>query len=181
MVGRVRLTLLVLTFLLHACASGGQKPKLSTMAWPEHLDRESTAETHKQAALDLLHLMPIQANLDALLDTLLKQQLSTQPALQQFEPEMRAFFAKHLSADAIREPIAALYVKHFSELELRQTVTFYQTPTGRRMMLEQPKLLEAGAAIGMRAIEEHKGELVEMIQKKLAAQPPSSGESKANE
>ena len=128
--------------------------------------------------MDLIVVTPVQATMDAVIDTMLKQQPATQPALQAFEPEMRAFFAKYLSADALREPTAALYVEHFSELELRQTLAFYQTATGRRMVMEQPKLIEAGAAIGVRTLEEHQSELVEMIQKKLAAQRPSSGESK---
>jgi hypothetical protein len=37
---------------------------------------------------------------------------------------------------------ARIYAEHFSEAELKELLVFYQSPTGRKMVVEEPKILD---------------------------------------
>jgi uncharacterized protein len=41
---------------------------------------------------------------------------------------------------------ARIYASHFTEDELRQILTFYQSPLGRKMVIEEPKALDESMA-----------------------------------
>ena len=41
---------------------------------------------------------------------------------------------------------ARIYASHFTEAELKQILAFYQTPTGRKMIVEEPKALDQSVA-----------------------------------
>jgi uncharacterized protein len=41
---------------------------------------------------------------------------------------------------------ARIYASHFTEDELKQILAFYQTPTGRKMVVEEPKALDQSVA-----------------------------------
>jgi uncharacterized protein len=41
---------------------------------------------------------------------------------------------------------ARIYASHFTEAELRQILAFYQTPVGRKMVIEEPKALDESVA-----------------------------------
>ena len=37
---------------------------------------------------------------------------------------------------------ARIYASHFTEPELKQILTFYQSPVGQKMLVEEPKAIE---------------------------------------
>ena len=41
---------------------------------------------------------------------------------------------------------ARIYASHFTEAELKQILAFYQTPVGRKMIVEEPKALDQSVA-----------------------------------
>jgi len=41
---------------------------------------------------------------------------------------------------------ARIYASHFTEAELKQILAFYQTPTGRKMIVEEPRALDQSVA-----------------------------------
>ena len=41
---------------------------------------------------------------------------------------------------------ARIYASHFTEAELKQILAFYQTPTGRKMITEEPRALDQSMA-----------------------------------
>ncbi len=41
---------------------------------------------------------------------------------------------------------ARIYASHFTEAELKQILAFYQSPVGRRMVVEEPKALDESMA-----------------------------------
>jgi hypothetical protein len=58
---------------------------------------------------------------------------------------------------AIKTEIAQLYAATFTEAELREILAFYQSPTGARLIEQQPAILEEiarlGADVARRALE----------------------------
>jgi len=150
----------------HAPPGAGPPPQApGTIAWPVQLDHESTPQTHKQAALQLLTDAGTEGAMTAMTEVVLKQQLEANPAIKPYESVMRTFFQKYISFAAIRDDLAKLYMERFTELQLRQMLVFYQTPTGRLAVKELPKVIEAGAQIGKQRVEEHLSELREAILK----------------
>ena len=64
-----------------------------------------------------------------------------------FAERFRALFNERLDFSAIIETVyPPLYDKTFSEEELRQLVTFYRTPVGRRSIEVMPSLMQEAAA-----------------------------------
>ena len=41
---------------------------------------------------------------------------------------------------------ARIYASHFTEAELKQILTFYQSPVGQKMIVEEPKALDESMA-----------------------------------
>ena len=158
--------LLVLTLSLVACAKtgpGAVAPVAHEGPWPAQLDHVSTPETHRLAVYELLAVMHMQEQLSSTLDIFLNSQLEANPNIRPFEAVMRTFLMKYLSLDAIREPMATLYMARFSELDIVQITSFYRTPLGQRSVSEFPKMMEEGSKLGRRMVEEHMPELQQMI------------------
>jgi len=49
------------------------------------------------------------------------------------------------SAELI-DATARIYAQHFTEAELKEMLAFYQTPTGRKMVVEEPKAIDESMA-----------------------------------
>ena len=49
-------------------------------------------------------------------------------------------------ANELVDESARIYASHFTEAELRQILTFYQTPVGRKMVVEEPRALDQSVA-----------------------------------
>jgi len=142
-----------------------------TIVWPSTLDHPSTPATHHEAAMQLLAETGTEAAMGAMQEVMLRQQMELNPIIKPYENVMREFFAKYTSFAALREDFATMYMQRFSELQLRQLIAFYQTPTGRLAVHELPRLVEAGAALGKRKVEEHMSELREMMMKQGPSRP----------
>ena len=124
--------------------------------------------SHLQAALTLLDVAYAGGkSFDALIDQMLEAQLKPRPELRVVEPEMRAFFTKYMGWQQLRPEMAAIYVREFSETELRDITRFYQTPTGQKMNTKLPQLMQAGMELGQRRVQEHLPELQQAMEAKL--------------
>lgn len=97
---------------------------------------------------------------------MLRQQIELHPIIKPYEGVLRAFFDKYISFEALREDFAKLYMSRFSELQLRQIIAFYQTPTGRIAVQELPKVMELAAVLAKQKVEEHMPELKQMMMQK---------------
>jgi len=42
----------------------------------------------------------------------------------------------------LQQELAAAYATHFTEQELREAITFYRTPLGKKLVVEEPKAME---------------------------------------
>jgi hypothetical protein len=126
------------------------------------------ATTHRQAAVELLDLMEQKRTLDAGINTMLDVQIQANPSLSELRPVMRTFLQKYMSWDAIKDEIGRIYVEAFSEAELRELIAFYKTPIGRKSVKLMPKLMEQGAQIGAKRVQEHMPELQQKIQEHLS-------------
>jgi hypothetical protein len=163
-------------FVVTACGHAPVPPPTNqlapgTIVWPSTLDHPSTPATHRDAAIRLLVESGTESAMVTMQEIMLKQQLELHPIIRPYQDVLRAFLDKYASFSALRDDLAKLYVDRFTELQLRQILAFYQTPTGQIAVRELPKVIELAAALGKNRVSEHMDELKDMILKKGVGAP----------
>src|SRR5213078_1396182 len=159
------LSLVLITgFLAAACGHAAPPPPNNqlapgTIVWPSSLDHASTPATHREAAIRLLVESGTEAAMVAMQEIMLKQQIELHPIIKPYQDVLRKFLEKYASFAALQDDLAKLYIERFSELQLRQIIAFYQTPTGRLAVHELPKVIELAAVLGKTRVEQHMNEL----------------------
>jgi len=94
-------------------------------------------------------------------------QLQQSPQLAQHQAALRAFLEKYVGWNSMREPLIEMYVKTFTEQELKEMNAFYITPTGQKVILQLPELVQERNRLAMQRIQANIGEL----QQAIAPQP----------
>ncbi|ENP8343862.1 DUF2059 domain-containing protein [Vibrio harveyi] len=128
------------------------------------LSVNSWANTHEDAAHELMDAMELNQLMSESIDSMLSMQLQTQPQLQPFESTMREFFSTYMSGESLRESFVELYMSAYTEQELRELAAFLNTPTGKKSIKVSPMLTAQGAAIGQQRVVENAHILERMIQ-----------------
>jgi uncharacterized protein len=127
--------------------------------------------SHRAAAEDLLKSANTDKTMQAAIDTMLDAQLKANKALVPVKDVMKKFLTKHLSYEALKDDLIDLQVKEFTEAELKEIAAFYRTPTGKKFIEKQPVMMQKGAELGMRRVQENTAELQQMIQAELGKKP----------
>jgi uncharacterized protein len=135
--------------------------------------------SHEQAARDIYRLLggekAAEAGAEAMMGTIRQN-----PELAPYEDVFRAWFRKVFAAEGFESEMLALYMKSFSEAELREIAEFYKTPVGQKALALFPELMKQGVEIGMRRGEEHAGELEEMLAQAKREREGQSSASSGN-
>ncbi len=142
---------------------------LTASVGPSHAQADE--KSHRAAVMELFKVMQMERLIEKTLDASLEMQLSANPALGAFAPKLRQFLAKHMSWAALQEDFVRLYAGAFTEDEVKQLVTFYKTPVGKKTLQQMPKLMQQGAELGMARVQKHMPELMEMMQEEAAPKP----------
>ncbi len=53
-----------------------------------------------------------------------------------------------MKPEDLEEAIIPIYVKHFSESDIKQLIAFYESPFGRKVMHEMPQIMEESNQVG---------------------------------
>lgn len=121
-------------------------------------------KSHREAAVRLLELSDMAETMDMVIDQTLMMEIQQTPQLILYEGVMRKFFKKYLSWESLKEDFVKIYMDEFTEEELRDIITFYETPTGQKTLKKAPVLFAKGAEIGERRVQENIAELQKMIE-----------------
>ncbi|QHL89090.1 DUF2059 domain-containing protein [Nibribacter ruber] len=126
-----------------------------------------TQSSHYKAAETLLLTMDTPKTIDTNLQQMLTMQMEQMPAMKEAEIEVRSFFAKYMSWDAIKEDMVKLYMEEFTEKELKDMTAFFKTPTGKKLAAKQSTLTMRSAQLGQSKIQPHLMELEQILRSKL--------------
>ncbi|WP_162997072.1 DUF2059 domain-containing protein [Mucilaginibacter kameinonensis] len=85
-----------------------------------------------------------------------------------FKKVMKTFMDKYFTWDLLKDKMMAIYANEFTEDELKQITTFYNSPVGQKVGQKLPSLMQKGMMVGQEAVEAHKEELQQMIQEEFA-------------
>ncbi len=125
-------------------------------------------ETHVNAAIELLVLMNMNDLISKSVDTMLDIQIQQNPSLVNYKGTIQEFLKKYMNWDYLKNEFVKLYKEEFTENELRDMITFYKTETGKKTLLQMPTLMQKGAQIGQKSVQDNIHELEKMIAKKKA-------------
>jgi hypothetical protein len=120
-------------------------------------------DTHRLAAERLLTVSMTEDSYNSLIEQTLDSQIQANSAIARYRPAMLEFMNRYMGFQAIRGDLVQLYMKYFTETELNDMIRFYETPTGQKALKLVPILFQEGSAIGQRKVQEHMGELEQMI------------------
>ncbi len=96
--------------------------------------------------------------------------------LAQLEAVMRASLADFLTADLWQEAVANVYADNFTAAELKETVDFYTSPAGGKILGLQRSLDTAVGDAVEAALEKHQDEFAARVDAALAERFPELAE-----
>jgi hypothetical protein len=121
-------------------------------------------KSHRKATEELMTLMKMKSMMKNAVAQMLEVQMQANPAIAPYREVMVRFFDKYIGWDAIKDDYIKLYMKEFTEAEVKDMVRFYKSKTGKKAATKVPELMASGAAIGQQRVQKHMGELMKMLQ-----------------
>jgi len=120
-------------------------------------------DSHRQAVETLFKLTHMEQKVNESVDNVLLIQLQQSPQLQPHRQALDDFLQKHIGWNSMKEAIAAMYMKAFSEAELDEMNAFYITPTGQRVINDVPQLVQRRNQLAMQRMQDNIGELQKLV------------------
>ena len=119
--------------------------------------------THIQQVETLFKLTQMEKKVNESIDSIMQLQLGQNPQLASREQAIRAFFEKYIGWGALKSDITAMYVRTFSEGELKAINDFYITPAGQKVINALPGLVQERNQLAMMRLQQNIGELQKII------------------
>lgn len=135
--------------LLLACA-------VPLAAWSQDA---KPASSHRQATEELLRVMGAQATAEAAAQSYIDVMTQQNAQMQDFRDVLAKWVKETLSWDKMGPRMTDLYMRTFTEAEIRELTAFYKTPVGQKTLQKLPMLMEEGMKIGADLAKERQGEL----------------------
>ena len=112
----------------------------------------------------LFKLTRMEQKINESVDFAVQLQLQQNPGLRQHQALLRSFMQKYIGWEALKEDIAAMYLRTFSQQELEQMNAFYITPTGQKVIEQLPLLVQERNQLAMQRLQGNIGELQRLIE-----------------
>ena len=123
--------------------------------------------SHRAAAVQLVEVMHLDKLTNDAIDVMMNAQLESNSDLRPYQDLMRAYLAKYMSWDAMRDKYLDIYVEAYTEPELKGLVEFYKTPLGQKLLASLPQVMQRAADVGRTAVSAHMDELEGQIRARL--------------
>ena len=119
--------------------------------------------SHRQRVETLFRLTQMEKKIQESVDSVVQLQLRQNPQLAQHEKTMHEFFTKYIGWKALKDELADMYMKRFSEQELTDINAFYITPVGQKVITVLPELVQQRNQLAMMRLQQNIGELQQII------------------
>lgn len=144
----------------------------STLAFatPASADEAS----HRAAVLEYFKLADMEKFMNETMDQMLQAQVQMNPGMTPYQQLFKDFLAKYMAWKVVEPEFVTLYMKAFTEAEMKQMLAFYRTPIGKKALRETPRLMQQGGQIGAKRVQENMSELMQQMQQvkqKMSSQP----------
>ena len=139
------------------------------------------AQNHSDEDFDAAYAFMNRINFKAMLERGKKKaidaQISRNPMMANFKPEIVAFVNKYFNYESIKKDVAALFLEHFTVPELKKAASverdkakvaaFYESDLGKKFKEKQQMIVQQGIALAGQKLAAHQAELQAAIQKRM--------------
>lgn len=125
-----------------------------------------TEDARHESAAQLVRLMDVPATMSGGAEAMADAMISQNAMLRPYKSVLIDWFAEVFAPANFEHQLVDIYAEAFSEDEILDLLAFYKTPTGQKMVQQQPELMKKGAALGEKLAEEKSSLLQEMIQRR---------------
>ncbi|MBR4673065.1 MAG: DUF2059 domain-containing protein [Victivallales bacterium] len=139
------------------------------------------AQTHSDDEYETCYAFMKRINLKTTFENAKKKaieaQLSRNPMMANFKPEIVAFANKYFKYESLKKEIADLFLEHFTAPELKKAASvekdnakvaeFYQSDLGKKFKEKQPLITQQAIKLASQRLAAHQPELQAAIQKKI--------------
>lgn len=115
--------------------------------------------SHRAAVEKLITAMNMEQSHTNSLENLVQAQSRQNPALVAMQPTMREFLNKYMGWAAVKDDMFKIYQDSFSEAEVGQLVTFYESEVGKKALQQMPVLIGKGMQVAQERMQKHLPEL----------------------
>ena len=125
--------------------------------------------SHRQQVETLFRLTQMEKKIEESVDSVVQLQLRQNPQLAEHEKTMHDFFTRYIGWNALKDELADMYMRRFTEEELTKINAFYITPAGQKVITVLPELVQERNQLAMMRIQQNIAELQQVIGKQKPA------------
>ena len=114
---------------------------------------------HVEQVEILFKLTRMEQKINDSVDSVAQLQLRQNPALAAKNDQLMAFLERHIGWNAVKADLYAMYMQAFTEDELKTINDFYITPTGQKVIVIVPQLVQERNRLAMQRLQQNIGEL----------------------
>lgn len=119
--------------------------------------------SQRQQVETLFRLTQMEKKIQQSVDSVVQLQLRQNPQLMSHEKTMHDFFTKYIGWNALKDELADMYMRRFTEKELEEINAFYITPSGQKVITVLPELVQERNQLAMMRLQHNIGELQQII------------------
>jgi hypothetical protein len=116
-------------------------------------------KSHIEQVEILFKLTRMKQKIDESVESVAQLQLRQNPALAAKSDQLMAFLERHIGWNAVKADLYEMYMQTFTEDELKTINDFYITPTGQKVIVIVPQLVQERNRLAMQRLQENVGEL----------------------
>jgi hypothetical protein len=98
--------------------------------------------SHRQQVEILFKLTRMEQKIDESVESVAQLQLRQNPTLAEKSDQLLAFLERHIGWNAVSGDLYEMYMQTFTEDELKTINDFYITPTGQKVIVIVPQLVQ---------------------------------------
>lgn len=98
-------------------------------------------ESHRAAAVEFLEVEGTPQLLEHQCQTMVDTNVRLQPELAEYREKMLEFYRGIFGFAALKDDLAAIYAREYTEEELRELIRFYRSPLGKKAAAVNAKLV----------------------------------------
>jgi len=116
-----------------------------------------------EAAYMLLDEMNLKKVYEDAVDGSTKRLVAANSNFKSIEDKIKAFYQKYIGWDSVKEDLAKLYSKYYTDSELKDIAKFYKTKTGKKVLATMAKLSYEGQLLTQKRLKPHLDELKKIL------------------
>jgi len=120
-------------------------------------------KSHMEQVEILFKLTRMKQKIDESVESVAQLQLRQNPAMAPKSDQLMAFLEKHIGWNAVKADLYGMYMQTFTEEELKTINDFYITPTGQKVIVIVPQLVQERNQLAMQRLQQNIGELQKIM------------------